>query len=281
MFSNAIDPMSQNFHPETIITPPELKKLEDLRQIFDGYDLGIRRADEHTGIIFDALKGKGVFDDLIIIISSDHGENMGELGIYAEHGTADQVTTRIPLIIRWPGMQSGVMDEGLHYNLDLMPTLADLLGIEPFSTWDGRSFASTVREGFTSGRDYLVLSQSAHVCQRAVRFDNWIYMRTYHDGYHLFPTEMLFDLENDPHEQFNLASKYPEICKQAVYYLNEWHSEMMQTSDSPIDPMQTVIHEGGPYHARGQLREYCKLLEETGRGWAIEELKKRHPSEFK
>ena len=52
------------------------------------------------------------------IISSDHGENFGELGIYAEHGSADQPATRIPMIVRWPGMKSGHVDDGLHYNLD-------------------------------------------------------------------------------------------------------------------------------------------------------------------
>ena len=49
------------------------------------------------------------------------------------------------------------------------------------------------------------MSQCAHVCQRSVRFDDWLYMRSYHDGYHLFPQEMLFHLATDPHEQRNVA----------------------------------------------------------------------------
>jgi len=280
MFNNTTDSVSQNLPLGTLITPPKIETMQDLHQIFDGYDLGIRRADDHTGIIFNALKTQGVFDDLIIIISSDHGENMGELGIYAEHGTADLITTRVPLIIRWPGLQSGLVDDGFHYNLDLVPTLADILGIEASPRWDGQSFASAIQEGSECGRDYLILSQCAHVCQRSVRFDNWLFIRTYHDGFHLFPEEMLFDIENDPHEQFNLSGKYPEICGQAVNYLNIWHADMMQSMETPIDPMQVVLQEGGPFHARGQLKKYCELLETTGRGWAIEELKKRHPTEF-
>ena len=46
------------------------------------------------------------------------------------------------------------------------------------------------------------------------------------------------------------------------------------------DPLDIVIEEGGPYHARGQLKAYCRRLEETGRGHAVEELKRRHPGEF-
>jgi hypothetical protein len=46
------------------------------------------------------------------------------------------------------------------------------------------------------------------------------------------------------------------------------------------DPMRQVLAEGGPCHAAGKLKDYCEFLEKTGRGWAIPELKKRHPREF-
>jgi arylsulfatase A-like enzyme len=234
----------------------------------------------HVGKIIAALQSKGVADDLVIIITSDHGENLGELGIYAEHGTADQITTRIPLILRWPGGMTGHIDTGLHYNLDLLPTLAELLSIDPSPNWDGRSFAPVVKDGTECGQEYLILGQCAHVCQRSVRFDDWIYIRTYHDGFHLFSDEMLFNIEQDPHEQFNLASKYPQICQQAVYYLNEWHDGMMKKKDSPIDPLWVVMQEGGPHHAKGHLREYCNLIKNTDREYAIEEYKRKHPLEF-
>ena len=57
-----------------------------------------------------------------------------------------------------------------------------------------------------------MLSQCAHVCQRGVRFGPWMYVRTYHDGYHLFPDEMLFDVVGDAHEQHDLAPTRPEVC---------------------------------------------------------------------
>lgn len=111
---------------------------------------------------------------------------MGELGIYSEHGTADEITTRIPMIIKWPGMRTGV-DKGLHYSLDLLPTLAEIFGLPSYQYWDGKSYAPTLLKGADCGREYLVVSQGSHVCQRSVRFDHYIYIHTYHDGYHLFP----------------------------------------------------------------------------------------------
>ncbi|WP_141334478.1 sulfatase [Paenibacillus sp. tmac-D7] len=260
--------------------PGEIKDMAGLRRMIDGYDCGVRYMDEHIGSIFAALEAQGVMDDLVVIITADHGENMGELGIYGEHGTADQGTCRIPMIIRWPGVTQPHVDHGLHYHLDLNPTLAELLGRKPLPSWDGQSYAPAVLNGQEAGRDYLVVSQCAHVCQRSVRFGEWLYIRTYHDGYHLFNKEMLFDIDNDPHEQTNLAAEHRQVCRDAVYYLNEWHDHMMETMPFDVDPLWTVMKEGGPYHAKGFLPKYTQWLEQTGRGHAISELKRRHPAEF-
>ena len=207
---------------------------------------------------------------------------MGELGIYGEHGTADHATCRIPMIIRWPGMQAGHVDEGLHYHLDLGPTLAELLGKEAMPSWDGESYAGAIVRGEDAGRDYLVISQCAHVCQRSVRFGDWLYMRTYHDGFHLFDGEMLFDVAKDPYERRNVATDHLAERKTAVYHLNDWHDERMKSMPFDVDPLWTVIREGGPYHAKGHLPAYVQRQEATDRGAAAEEeLRKRHPGEFR
>ncbi len=273
MFKNSTNPRFPRY-------PGELQNMADVRKMIDGYDCGVRYADTHVGRILEALEKQGVLNDLVIIVSSDHGENMGELGIYGEHGTADAITHRIPMIVRWPGMQSGRADTGLHYNLDLAPTLADVFGLPPAPAWDGQSFASALRDGESCGREHLVLSQCVHVCQRSVRFGRWLYMRTYHDGYHLFPDEQLFDLAEDPHEQIDLAGQHPDVVREAVYQLARWHDGMMATADTDRDPLWTVIREGGPFHARGHLREYCEFLENAGRRAAAEQLRARHPDEL-
>ena len=273
MYNGDCDP----YHPEN---PGEIQNMADLKKVIDRYDCGIRYMDEHIGTILTSLSKHGVLDDLAIIVSADHGENLGELGIYSEHATADNPTCRIPMIIKWPGGLKGHVDKGLHYNLDLAPTLAELLAEKPADSWDGQSYADAVKNGAECGRPYVVISQCAHVCQRSVRFGPWLYMRTYHDGYHLFPDEMLFNIANDPYEQHNVAYDNYNVCLEGAYYLMKWHDNMMKSMDCDTDPLWTVIMEGGPYHARGHLKAYCKRLEETGRGYAISELKKRHPREF-
>ena len=84
--------------------PAQIDSMDAVQQWIDGYDTGIRYADEHVGRLLDALDDAGVLDDTVIIVSSDHGENQGELNVWGDHQTADHITCRVPLIIRWPGL---------------------------------------------------------------------------------------------------------------------------------------------------------------------------------
>ena len=263
--------------------PGELENMQDLKDYIDGYDCGIAYLDSHIGRILNSLEKAGVLEDTMIVVSADHGENLGELGLYGEHGTADYPTCRIPLIMRHPGKIKRGTNDDLLLNIDLAPTYAELFGQKPQAIWDGKSFEPLLLGKAAKPREDIVISQCAHVCQRSVRWKNWIYMRTYHDGYHLFPQEMLFDLEKDPHESRNLAEEHPELCQEGAWRLMRWHDEMMasQANGITVDPMRTVMAEGGPFHAKGQLKDYCKRLETSGRAFAIDELKKRHPAEFK
>ncbi len=261
--------------------PGRLDTIEDVKKLFDGYDMGIRYADMHVGKIINILKEKGIYEDTAIIISTDHGENMGELGIYAEHGTADQCTCHIPMIIKWPGGLKNHIDEGLHYNLDLIPTLAELLDIEVSSEWDGSSYAKSILTNENSGHDYLVLSQMSHVCQRSVRYGDYLYIRTIHDGFHFFPKHMLFNIKDDPHEMNDISEKHPDIVNQLIAFLYEWHDECMKKNNYKEDVLSIVMREGGPFHANGNLKNYTNYLIKTDRKAFIEKYKEIHPHEFK
>lgn len=261
--------------------PLRITDQKSLKQWIDGYDTAIRYVDDMIARLVDLLKDAGVYEDTAIIISADHGENQGELGIYGEHGTADQGTCHIPFIVRWPGKQTGIVDDGLHYHLDWAPTCIELIGHSESipEIWDGRSFAETQNTGADCARDDLILSQCCHVCQRSVRFNDaghaWLYIRTYHDGYHLFPRDMLFDLNTDPHEQCNIAGQHPDVIREATWRLSNWHDDQMfkmaEFASDSTDPMWTVIREGGPFHTKfpslgvDSLDDYIKRLEDTGR----------------
>lgn len=258
--------------------PQEMSDMTQARGLFDGYDAGVRYADQTVGRLLDALAGLRVLDETVIVISADHGENLGELNIYGDHQTADLITTRVPLILRWPGGAPRV-DQGLHYQQDFAATLVELLGGKVPGNWDGRTFAEAYRAGKDGGRNHLVVSQGAWSCQRSVRWKDRFLIRSYHDGYHAFPDLMLFDPARDPHEQRDLAAAEPEAVREGAALLEAWHAEMMRTATHPVDPMWTVLREGGPYHCRGELQKYLVRLRATGRATWADRLAGAHPGE--
>jgi arylsulfatase A-like enzyme len=276
--ANEINMYNDHESPEFPRHPGKIPNMAALKKFFDGYDTGILYTDFLVGMIFDSLRKKNIFDDTAIIITSDHGENMGELGIYGEHATADYPTCRIPMVMKFPGGAKGIADDGLHYSIDLLPTMAELLGTAIKEQWDGKSFAETVKTGAKSGRDSLVLSQMAHVCQRSARFGDWLYIRTIHDGYHLFEKEMLFNIAADPCQRRDVKSEYPDICCKGAKIILDWHEEMMMKSAYTEDPMWRVMKEKGPFHARPEHlvnTHYLERLEATGRGKGAEILRNR------
>ncbi len=250
--------------------PARADSMAAVKAMFDGYDTGVHYADEHLGRVFNQLADLGILDETAIIISSDHGENLGELNVYGDHQTADYVTTRVPLIIKWPGVtdaQAGRLDRGLHYHFDMAATVAELAGATVPEDWDGRSFAADLRAGREGGREHLVLSQAAWCCQRAVRTRDHFYIRTYEDAWRDYPDEMLFNILEDPHEQHDLAAREPALLSDGRARLSLWRKEMMRRAGRDVDPMDIVLAEGGSLHAReGVAAAYLNRLRATGRG---------------
>ncbi len=103
--------------------------MADVKRCFDGYDVGIRYADDTVGRILNKLDSLGVLEDTAVLISSDHGEAFGELGVYTDHQAADESTCHIPAILEWPGLAPRKY-LGLHYHLDVAATIVDLAGLE-------------------------------------------------------------------------------------------------------------------------------------------------------
>ena len=193
------------------------------------------------------------------------------------HGTGHQVR---PLVVRWPGIaDEGRVDGALHYHFDWAATMIELFGGQVADNWDGRSFADAFREGREAGREYLVTSQMAWACQRGVRFEDYICLHTYHDGYKMLKPVMLFNLADDPHEQIDMADERPDLVARAMAFLVNWYQEMVAAALHDVDPMMTVLREGGSFHTRGRLPAYLERLRATGRAHHAETLAARHPDE--
>jgi len=244
--------------------PQQIPDMAAVRQMFDGYDTGVLMADEYAGRLLDLLCDLDVDGETAVMISSDHGETLGELNVYGDHQTADAITTRVPMLLRWPGIEPGTRS-ALHYQIDIMATILELLGESVPARWHGESFANSLRSGGDEGREALVVSQAAWACQRGVRFENWMYLESQHDAYHLYDDPMLFDLASDPHQQRNLSSSRRDVVGRASEILTTWRKDLLPGAARGRDPHDNVMAEGGPFHVRGQLPDYLDRLRATGR----------------
>ncbi len=283
--ANEINMWDDASNPACPKHPGRIADLEEAKRFINSYDDGVRYTDDNIGMILGWFQENGLYDeDLAIIITADHGEDIGEFGVYAEHGMADEPVCRIPLIIRWPGMRKGAVVRGFYDNVDLAPTVQELLGTEMQRPWrysyDGVSFADALRDGKDCSKPCAVLTQCAHVCQRSVRFGDYLYIRTVHGGYHLLPDEMLFDVKKDPHELHNLAEEFPQLCAQGAKLILDWNDAMMKTSHYDVDPMWTVMREGGPEHCRGRLHKYIRRIQGTNREYGVERLKEKYAADY-
>ena len=73
----------------------------------------------------------------------------------------------------------------------------------------------------------------------------------------------------------------PEIVHKALALLSEWQQQMMIRSRHDVDPLMTVMREGGPFYTRNELPQYLERLKASGRAHHAERLAKAHPDEIK
>jgi len=111
---------------------------EYLRAVYDG---GLRQADSAVKRICGGLKDAGVWDQTILVISSDHGELLGEDGQTLQHPIRETQHSlfHTPLVIRGPGITAATRIDELTENVDIVPTLADLASWRVDAEMDGKS----------------------------------------------------------------------------------------------------------------------------------------------
>jgi len=112
----------------------------DQRQLRATYYGMIAEVDHWVGVLLDGLDRLGASDDTIVVLTSDHGEQLGDHWLVEKVGFYDQ-SYRIPLIVRYPAVvhEPGRSVEVLTENVDVAPTLLDLCGAEPSEFCDGAS----------------------------------------------------------------------------------------------------------------------------------------------
>jgi arylsulfatase A-like enzyme len=175
----------------------------------------LRETDRHLGRLFNALRKRGLADDTVVAITGDHGEAFSDPHDQRSHGwTLYQEDVNVPLMLWNPKLFAPgrhVADVGAH--VDLNPTIADLLGIEPHGGWQGHSLFDPARPP----RSFFMTNIRED--KFGVRESDWKYVLNTTAGW-----EMLFNLARDPEEQHNVADAEPERCRRLRQRIAAWVS---------------------------------------------------------
>jgi len=114
-----------------------------VEQAYQRFLLQVQCVDTLLGELIDALEERGLYDRSLIIVTSDHGANYkpGEARRLLTDGSYDEVMA-VPLLVKLPQQQDGVIDDRNAESIDVLPTIVDVLGIEPDWTVDGISLVA-------------------------------------------------------------------------------------------------------------------------------------------
>lgn len=195
------------------------------------YDGDVLEADARVGMVIEALRESGRLARSLIVLTADHGECLGDhqqspsaprereqanpLWVFKmTHG--DLVTEEllhVPLVIAGPGVAAGVVMEQPVENVDIVPTLLDLLGLDVPGSLDGRSLALQTR-GVPGGRDYTYASTALFGSVRA-RDGRKLVMAWNPDG--LDPSRA-YRLDVDPRERAPLSPDDPAFADLAAQF---------------------------------------------------------------
>ncbi|MEM9745987.1 MAG: choline-sulfatase [Actinomycetota bacterium] len=192
---------------------------EQIRRARHAYLANVSYVDRHVGELLAVLDRHGMSDDTIVVFTSDHGDQLGERGLWYKM-TFFEWASRIPLVVHAPARfpRSRVSSHvGL---LDLAPTLLDLAGVDVPDEWDGRSVVPLVIGDESDDSDRTVvgeyLGEGAVAPIFMIRRGRRKFVWSEPDG------AQLYDLVDDPDELTNLA-RGDEHRSTAAEFVDEVH----------------------------------------------------------
>lgn len=174
-------------HPDPAADPEEI--LHQQRS----YAACCEHIDELCGKILEKVRDRGEWENTVVILSSDHGEMLGEHGHWTKSVPCDG-SVHVPLILAGPGIPEGRTCDALVELIDLAGTITDLSGADPVTGWDSRSLAPLFADNRAPHREITVSA-----------LGNW---RSAFDGVHKLILEdnqptALYHLKEDPRETVN------------------------------------------------------------------------------
>jgi arylsulfatase A-like enzyme len=193
---------------------------EQLQGEIDAYDGSIRYADDQISHLLKELESRGMADNLLVVILSDHGEAFGEHGVYLHGNSLYREELHVPLIFYWPGHLPAGQRLSQPVSIDsLGSTLLDMIGLPYLNQFPSPSLASLWQGNGDPAAYPMPMAE--------------IYAKPWYDPHSIVRTNSLFSLLNDQW-QYIEASNLPEE-------LYNFTNDKLETENQTNDPANAAI----------------------------------------
>lgn len=209
--------------------PDDLTFLKgDYKEMYPDYISAINRLDYNVGKLVAKLKQQGIYEDTIIIYTSDHGCHFKTRNMEYKR-SCHESSIHTPLIIKGGGFEGGKRDNRLVSLIDLPPTMLSMAGIKTPPNYKGYDLTKETDDPETR-RKCVFMQISESQCGRAVRTDRFMYSVKdlnptgyLHENSKVYFEDYLYDLKKDPIEKHNLVKdpKYAHVRRELKYLLLE------------------------------------------------------------
>lgn len=265
LFLHTYEPHDPYDHPELAAAPaPEasrvdakfdvrinnrLRPLKDLekQRASQLYDADIRYLDGQLAPLFEALEQSGLSETTVVVITSDHGEEFWEHGLWFHGKSFYRASIEVPLIVYLPEAIRRRLDLPRVARIrqpvrliDLYPTLAEILDVDLEHQVQGRTITGLLRgENLPGVPIYSEGLFNTDDEGRSIREGNFKLVWRFQDGVDETPRLTLFDLARDPAETQNVADRHPEVVKRllaTMATINAGKVEAQSVDEGDLDP---------------------------------------------
>jgi len=217
----------------------------DLLQLRALYDAEIRFFDSQLGVFLDALEEKGLLDESLIVFVSDHGEELLDHDSALHGYTLYEEQLRIPLVIRHPDLPARRVS-GLSRQVDVLPTLLELLGIAIPESLQGESLVAAMK-----GEQHPDVGDARPVfAEASLRAVKTVALDSYTRGdWKLIETRVpearrqLFNLKDDPQERHDRLASEPEVAERLIAELQRFRDALPVGSSETVPLSEAEIRE--------------------------------------
>jgi arylsulfatase len=219
-------------------------RIEDAGFLSAMYDSEVRCADDAVKALCDTLKEQGLFDDTLLVICADHGEELcGEHDIWFDHHGLYDSNLRCPMIFHWPkglGGSAGRRVTAMSQHQDLLPTFTDAMGVSaPMDVVEGRSMLPLARGTATLSHwnHLLIAMEATWQAKWTMRTPEYkLIVSRQADIHNKSPIEV-YDLLEDPKENLNLAYDNLSLTRTLLDRFDDVLRKMLETRGYQEDPV--------------------------------------------